>query len=176
MSRQFADAIDLVVRGVKSGLPLNDCLRSIAKETSPPMSVEFQHIYDDLKMGTSQDRALAKFFERVPLPEINFFVIVLAIQKKSGGNLSEALGNLSTVIRSRRLMREKVKALASEALASATIIACLPFLVGGLVFLTSPGYIMLLFTDPMGHLLLMIGACMFSMGIWVMRKMMSFDI
>ena len=176
MTRQFGDAIDMIVRGVKSGLPLNDCLRLISNESPAPMSIEFGHICDDLKMGTTVDKALAKLFKRVPLPEINFFVIVLTIQQKSGGNLSEALGNLSGVIRTRRLMREKVKALASEAIASASIIGCLPVAVGGMVYMTSPDYIMLLFTDPTGNFFLLFGVVMMSMGIFVMKRMMNFEI
>ena len=114
--------------------------------------------------------------KRVPLPEVNFFVIVLTIQAKSGGNLSEALGNLSKVIRERKMMREKIKAMSSEAKASAGIIASLPFAVGLMVFMTTPSYIMELFINPTGHMILFMGAGLMFTGITVMRRMISFDI
>ncbi len=175
MTNQFADALDIIVRGVKSGLPLTECLRIIARESPAPLGPEFEKLTDSISMGTNLDRALQKLYRRVPLPEINFFVIVLTIQSKSGGNLSEALGNLSSVIRSRRMMREKVKALSSEAKASAMIIGALPFVVGFLVFLSSRDYIMLLFTTETGHLQLTIGAVLMILGTTIMRKMINFD-
>ncbi len=175
MTNQFADAIDIVVRGVKSGLPLAECLQIIARESPAPLGPEFKTLTDSIAMGTNLERALQNFFRRVPLPEINFFVIVLTIQSKSGGNLSEALGNLSAVIRSRRMMREKIKALSSEAKASGMIIGALPFVVGGLVFVTTPSYILELFTTETGHFLLVLSTIMMTMGITIMRKMINFD-
>lgn len=176
MTAQFADAIDIIVRGVKSGLPLTECLRIIARESPAPLGTEFRTLTDNIKMGTTLDRALQMFFKRVPLPEVNFFVIVLTIQSKSGGNLSEALGNLSKVIRERKMMREKIKAMSSEAKASGGIIACLPFAVGIMVYLTTPAYIMELFTTSTGHMILFMGACLMFLGITVMRRMINFDI
>ncbi len=173
---QFADAIDIIVRGVKSGLPLNECLRIIARESPAPLGPEVRQLTDNLQMGNTLDQALRKFHLRVPLSEVNFFAIVLTIQSKSGGNLSEALGNLSAVIRSRKMMREKIKALSSEAKASALIIGCLPFAVSGMLFVTSPDYINLLFTTPTGHVILAMGAGLMFVGVTVMRKMISFDI
>lgn len=175
LTRQFGDGIDIIVRGVKSGLPLNECLRIIARESPAPLGPEFVTLTDALAMGTDLERALQNFYKRVPLPEINFFVIVLTIQSKSGGNLSEALGNLSSVIRQRRMMREKVKAMSSEAKASGMIIGALPFVVGGMVFMSSPDYIMELFITETGHFLIVLGASMMSAGIFVMRKMINFD-
>ena len=176
MTNQFADAIDIIVRGVKSGLPLSECLRIIAKESPEPLGGEFKTLTDNIQMGTTLERALQQFFKRVPLPEVNFFVIVLTIQSKSGGNLSEALGNLSKVIRERKMMREKIKAMSSEAKASAGIIASLPFAVGFMVFMTTPSYIMELFLNPTGHMILFMGACLMFTGVTVMRKMINFDI
>ncbi|MEL7040952.1 MAG: type II secretion system F family protein [Pseudomonadota bacterium] len=175
LMNQFADGIDIIVRGVKSGLPLTECLRIIARESPAPLGPEFKLLTDNLQMGMTTDRALQQFYKRVPLPEVNFFVIVLSIQAKAGGNLSEALGNLSTVIRSRKMMREKIKALSSEAKASAYIIASLPFAVGFMVYLTTPEYISELWTSSGGHTILFVGACMYSIGIFVMRKMINFD-
>jgi len=176
MLNQFADGIDIIVRGVKSGLPLTECLRIIANESPAPLGPEFQTLTDNIKMGMNNDRALQNFYKRVPLSEVNFFVIVLSIQAKAGGNLSEALGNLSIVIRSRKMMREKIIALSSEAKASAMIIGSLPFAVGFMVYMTTPGYIMTLFTEPTGHMILFMGFCLMALGITVMRRMISFDI
>lgn len=175
MTNQFADGIDVIVRGVKSGLPLTECLRIIAKESPAPLGPEFESLTDQLAMGTNVERALQNLYRRVPLPEINFFVIVLSIQTKAGGNLSEALGNLSAVIRSRRMMREKVKALSSEAKSSAMIIGALPFAVGTMVYITTPDYIMDLFITETGHLIIAMGAALMTTGITVMRKMINFD-
>lgn len=173
---EFANAIDVIVRGVKSGLPLNECLKIIAREAPQPLSGEFQRVCDGLSMGVPMDQCLTKFFERMPLPEVSFFSIVLAIQLKAGGNLSEALNNLSVVLRSRKLMREKINALSSEAKASAMIIGALPIAVCLMVSITSPDYMKLLFTDPTGHMGLLAGFVMMGSGILVMRQMINFDI
>ena len=175
MINQFADALDVIVRGVKSGLPLNECIRIIAKESPEPLRSEFATLADNLAMGAGTDRALNMFYKRVPLQEVNFFVIVLLIQSKAGGNLSEALGNLSSVIRSRKMMREKIKAMSSEAKASAMIIGSLPFAVGLLVFLTTPDYIMELFRTETGHVILAGGSLLMGTGIMTMKKMINFD-
>lgn len=175
MTNQFADAIDIIVRGVKSGLPLGECLRIIARESPAPLGPEFSALSDNISMGVDLDRALQTLYKRIPLPEINFFVIVLTIQAKAGGNLSEALGNLSIVIRSRRMMREKVKAMSSEAKASAGIIGVLPFAVATMVYLSTPSYIMELFTTELGHFWLFVAFCLYATGITTMRKMINFD-
>ncbi len=175
MIKQFGDGLDVIVRGVKSGLPLNECLQIIARESPAPLGPEFTTLTDSIAMGTNLERSLQNLYRRVPLPEINFFVIVLAIQSKAGGNLSEALGNLSSVIRQRRMMREKVKALSSEAKASAAIIGCLPFAVGLMVFFSTPDYIMQLFITETGHSILFTATCFMAIGIFVMRRMINFD-
>jgi tight adherence protein B len=173
-SGQFADSIDVIVRGVKSGLPLNECLRIIARESNEPVRTEFKNVCDGLALGVPLDQALQKMFDRMPLPEVNFFAIVLGIQAKAGGNLSEALSNLSTVLRARRLLREKIKALSSEAKASAWIIGAMPVIVIVLVYLTSPGYIIELFVRPMGNLILLASAMLMGMGVFVMKQMINF--
>ncbi|MFN3212653.1 MAG: type II secretion system F family protein [Henriciella sp.] len=175
LMNQFADGIDIIVRGVKSGLPLTECLQIIGRESPAPLGPEFQLLTNNLSMGMTTERALQQFYKRVPLPEVNFFVIVLSIQAKAGGNLSEALGNLSVVIRSRKMMREKIKALSAEAKASAGIIGVLPFAVAFMVYLTTPSYIMELFTSSGGHTVLFVGFCLYATGITVMRKMINFD-
>lgn len=173
---EFANAIDVIVRGVKSGLPLNECLKIIAREAPEPLAGEFRRLCDSTSMGVPLDQGLTKMFERMPLPEVSFFSIVLSIQLKAGGNLSEALNNLSVVLRSRKLMREKINALSSEAKASAAIIGALPICVCGIVYVTSPDYMGLLFSDPTGHMGLLAGTVMMSSGIFVMRQMINFDI
>ncbi len=172
---QFADALDVIVRGVKSGLPLNECLKIIARESPQPLGKEFESLVDGLAMGAQLEQALNKLYQRMPTQEVNFFSIVLGIQAKAGGNLSEALGNLSAVLRSRKLLREKIKALSSEAKASAMIIGSLPIIVMFLVYLTTPDYIMELFTNELGHLVLLIAACLMGTGIYIMRQMINFD-
>jgi tight adherence protein B len=173
---EFANAIDVIVRGVKSGLPLNECLKIIAREAPQPLAGEFQRLCDSVSMGVPMDQGLTKMFERMPLPEVSFFSIVLSIQLKAGGNLSEALNNLSTVLRSRKMMREKVNALSSEAKASAGIIGALPICVCTIVYMTSPDYMGLLFSDPTGHMGLLAGGVMMTLGVLVMRQMINFDI
>jgi tight adherence protein B len=173
-SSQFADAIDVIVRGVKSGLPLNECLKVIARESPQPIGGEFERVVDALAMGVSLDQALARLYQRTPIPEVNFFSIVLAIQAKGGGNLSEALGNLSGVLRSRKMLKEKIKAMSSEAKASAMIIGALPVVVMVLVYLTTPAYMMSLFTTEMGNFVLMIAATLMGLGIFIMRSMINF--
>lgn len=171
---QLADAIDVIVRGVKSGLPLGQCLRIIAGESPEPLRTEFQNLVDSQAMGVPLDIGLQRMYDRMPLAEVNFFNIVLVIQQKTGGNLSESLGNLSSVLRSRKLMKEKVKALSAEAKASAMIIGALPLFVMGMVYFTRPQYISILFTDPVGNFILICCVVMMSMGIFIMHKMVNF--
>ena len=171
----FPDAVDTIVRGVKAGLPLMDSMRIISLEAPEPLRGEFRSIMETQAIGMPIGEACAKLYERIPIPEANFFSIVIAIQSKSGGNLSEALGNLSRVLRDRKKMRAKIQAMSMEAKASAAIIACLPIAVMFIVYLTSPNYIELLWTHPMGRMLLAGSAVWMFMGVMVMRKMINFD-
>ncbi len=173
-SLAFPDAVDVIVRGIKTGLPVNDCFKIIAKESPMPVGPEFKRMVESLGVGLTLQQALERMYERMPTPELRFFTIVISIQQKTGGNLAEALSNLSTVLRARRMMGEKVKALSSEALASAGIIACLPPMVMILVMITQPSYMMLMFTDPRGHIMLAGAALLMGIGIFVMKKMISF--
>ena len=170
----FADAIDIIVRGIKSGLPVHDCLRIIARESPAPLGPEFQRLVENVAMGVALDQGLEKMYARMPTSELRFFTIVLAIQQKTGGNLAEALGNLSAVLRARKLMREKVKALSSEATTSAFIIGSLPPGVVLMITVTTPSYMALMYTDPRGHLMLLGGAIWMALGILVMRRMINF--
>ena len=172
----FADAVDVLVRGIKTGLPLNDCFKIIARESPEPLREEFQRLTEAMGVGQTLPEALDRMYERMPTPELNFFRIVIAIQQKTGGNLGEALTNLTTVLRARRMMREKIKAMSSEAVASALIIGSLPPLVMIIVLISSPGYMMTMFTDIRGHFMLLVSAAWMGLGIMAMRKMINFKI
>jgi tight adherence protein B len=171
----FPDAVDVIVRGIKAGLPLLDCLKMISLEAPEPVRSEFRSIVETQTIGIPIGDACAKLFERVPLPEANFFGIVVSIQQKAGGNLSEALGNLSRVLRERKRMKAKITAMSMEAKASASIIAALPITVMFLVYLTSPSYISLLWTEPLGRMMLAASAVWMVIGVLVMKKMINFD-
>jgi tight adherence protein B len=173
-TEEFPNATDVIVRGIKSGLPVHDCLKVIGKESPEPLASEFRKLVEATGMGMSIDHALEKMYERMPTSEVRFFAIVLSIQQKTGGNLAEALGNLSTVLRARKLMVEKIKAMSGEAVASAGIIGALPPAVMGMVFVTTPAYMMPLFTDPRGHLLLLGAGVWMGTGVFVMRRMINF--
>jgi tight adherence protein B len=171
----FPDAVDVIVRGVKAGLPLLDCIKMIALEAPEPLKSEFRVILETQAIGMPLGEACGKLYERTPLPEANFFGIVVAIQQKAGGNLSEALGNLSRVLRDRKKMKAKIQAMSQEAKASAGIIGALPIAVMTLVYLTSPQYISLLFTTSIGNMMLAASAVWMAMGVMVMKKMINFD-
>ena len=171
----FPDAVDVIVRGIKSGLPLMDCLKVIVGDSQEPVKSEFRTIVESQTVGLPLGDACLKLYERMPVAEANFFGIVIFIQQKSGGNLSEALGNLSRVLRDRKKMKAKISAMSMEAKASGAIIAALPIIVMLLVYLTSPQYIALLWTEKLGNLMLMGSAVWMSLGVFVMRKMINFD-
>jgi len=172
---ELPNGVDIIVRGVKAGLPLSDCIKIVAKEARDPVATEFQRIVETQVMGVSLPEAVSRLPDRIPLAEANFFAIVVAIQQKAGGGLSEALGNLSRVLRSRKSMQRKISALSAEAKSSAGIIGSLPLFVTGILYFIAPDYIMLLFTTTAGNII--IAGCLFWMflGIMVMRKMINFD-
>lgn len=172
----FPGSIDVIIRGVKAGLPVADCFRVIATEGQEPVRSEFRKIIESTAVGLSIGEGTERFAERVPTAEASFFSIVINIQQKAGGNLSEALTNLSNVLRDRKKMKGKIKAMSSEAKASAGIIGSLPFLVGGAVYLTTPSYMMVLFTTNAGKFVMGGSLLWMAIGIFIMRKMISFDI
>jgi len=173
---EFANAIDIIVRGIRSGLPLADCLGIIAEESPEPVRSEFVELVEQQRIGIPLAKAFERLYERVPLQEVNFFSIVIAIQSQTGGNLAEALSNLSGVLRDRYKMQAAVKALSAEAKASAMIIGALPPVVGLAVYLISPDYISLLWTEKIGQLMLMAAGVWMIIGILMMRKMSNFEI
>jgi tight adherence protein B len=172
---ELANAVDVIVRGVKAGLPIGDCLRIIATEAQEPVRSEFKYIVEQSALGIPLHEAVLKLYERMPVAEANFFCIVVSIQQKAGGNLSETLGNLSKVLRDRKKMKAKIVALSQEAKSSAAIIACLPPAVMIFVYMSTPQYISLLWTTELGRL--MLAGCLLWMftGVMVMRKMINFD-
>jgi len=172
---EFPNAVDVITRGIKAGLPLNDTIGIIATEAKEPVRTEFKKILETQKMGIPMTEAIQKLYKNVPLTEANFFGIVIAIQQSAGGNLSEALGNLSKVLRDRKKMKAKIQAMASEAKASAGIIGVLPPAVMIMIYLSTPDYIMLLFTTSTGHLILIGSAFWMGCGIMVMKQMINFD-
>lgn len=171
----FPDAVDVIVRGIKAGLPLLDSLKLIASEADEPVRGEIRGIIDTQTIGIPLGEACLKLYDRMPLAEANFFGIVISIQQRAGGNLSEALGNLSRVLRDRKKMKAKIRAMSMEAKASASIIGALPIAVMTLVYITSPQYMSMLWTEPLGRMMMLGSAVWMSIGIFVMRRMINFD-
>ncbi len=171
----FADAIDLIVRGIRSGLPINECFSVIAREFEPPLGEEFRLLVEGQNLGMTIDELMAKGIKRLPTPEYKFFAIVTQIQRQTGGNLAETLSNLSGVLRERKKMRDKAQAMASEAKASSMIIGSLPFIVGILLSVVNPSYIAVLFTTDTGNMLIGGGLFWMFCGSMVMRAMINFD-
>jgi tight adherence protein B len=173
--KALPDAVDVIVRGIKAGLPLFESIKVVAADAPEPLRGEFNAIIETQTIGIPLGEACSRLYERMPLPEANFFGIVVAIQQKSGGNLSEALGNLSKVLRDRKKMKEKIQAMSTEAKASAAIIGSLPPAVMFLVWLSTPDYISLLWTTHLGQFMLLCCVCWMTIGVLVMRKMINFD-
>ncbi len=173
--RDFADAIDVMVRGIKAGLPVSDALKVIAKETPAPVGPEFLDVVEGQRIGITIDQGLERMYERMPLAEVNFLAIVMAIQAKTGGNLAEALGNLSRVLRDRKKMKQKITSVSQEAKASAAIIGSLPFVIAGAMMVLNPAYLMPLFETKIGNVMLVGSGLWMGCGVLVMRKMINFD-
>ncbi len=171
---ELPNAVETIVRGVKAGMPLNDSIRVVAKEIKEPVRSEFVRVLEQQSIGKSMMEAVTVLYDRVPLPEVNFFIVVITVQQQAGGNLSEALGNLSHVLRNRMKMKAKIKAMSSEAKASAMIIGALPIVVAGLVSVASPAYLEPLFSTTLGHIWLGVGALMMFLGGFIMNRMIQF--
>jgi tight adherence protein B len=172
----FADAIDVMVRGLKAGLPVSEAMKIIASETRPPVGPEFSEVVEGQRVGITIDQGIMRMVDRMPLSEVNFLAIVMTIQSKTGGNLSEALANLSRVLRDRKKMKQKIRAVSQEAKSSAAIIGSLPFIIMGALTLLNPNYLNPLFDTDMGHILLVGSGTWMMIGVLVMRKMINFEI
>lgn len=173
-TRHFANSLDVLVRGIKSGLPVGECLAIIGRESPEPVGDEFHQLVEGQKMGVTIDTLLARGLERMPTSEYKFFAIVLQIQQQTGGNLAETLAGLSNVLRERKKMKDKISAMSSEAKSSAAIIASLPFFVAGMVSILSPSYLLPLFNETVGNYMLFGGIAWMGIGISVMAKMINF--
>jgi tight adherence protein B len=173
-TEEFANALDVIVRSVKTGLPTNEALKIVAKEIAEPVAGEFSKLVEGMKVGVALEQGLKRMYESMPTAEVSFFAIVMTIQQKSGGNLSEALGNLAGILRDRKRLQGKIKAMSSEAKASAMIIGSLPPAVMGMVYMASPDYIKMLFTEKVGNLMLVGCVLWMTTGVLVMKKMISF--
>ena len=174
-THHFADAVDVIVRGVQSGLPVNECLNIVARESPEPVGSEFRQVVEGIRVGLTLNEALTRSLERMPTQELKFFAVVLAIQQQTGGNLAETLSNLSGVLRDRKRMADKIAAMTAEARMTAMIIGSLPFCMIGILSLTAPDYISLLFADTIGHILIGLGLGSMSVGVFVMQRMIAFD-
>ncbi|WP_336486036.1 type II secretion system F family protein [Methylobacterium nigriterrae] len=173
---ELPNAVDVIVRGIRTGIPVSDCFRIVSREAEEPVRGEFKTVIETQTLGLSLTESIARLHDRVPVPEVNFFAIVISIQQQSGGNLSEALSNLSRILRERRKMAGKVQAMSMEAKASGGIIAALPFVVTMITYLTSPEYISLLWTTDTGKLALAGSAVWMMLGVFTMKKMINFKI
>jgi tight adherence protein B len=173
--KALPDAVDVIVRGIKAGLPLFESIKVVAADSPEPLRSEFNAIIETQTIGMPLGEACSRLYERMPVPEANFFGIVIAIQQKSGGNLSEALGNLSKVLRDRKKMGEKIQAMSTEAKASAGIIGSLPPIVMLLVWMSTPDYIALLWNTSLGQFMLLCCVGWMTIGVLVMKKMINFD-
>ena len=172
----FPDAIELMVRGLRSGLPITETLGVVANEIIGPVGIEFRAVADKMKIGRTMEAALQETADRLGTPEFQFFVITLAIQRETGGNLAETLSNLADVLRKRAQMKLKIKAMSSESKASAFIVGSLPFIVFGLVWMINPGYMGGFFTDQRLIVAGLGGLCWMGIGVFIMAKMVNFEI
>ena len=171
----FADAVDVMVRGLKAGLPVTDAMKVIAAETGPPVGPEFSEVVEGQRIGITIDQGIERMFDRMPLAEVNFLGIVMNIQSKTGGNLAEALNNLSKVLRDRKKMKAKIKAVSQEAKASAAIIGSLPVVIMGAMTVLNPEYLNPLFDTKTGNIMIAASLLWMGTGVLVMRKMINFD-
>ena len=172
----FPDAIDLIVRGLKSGLPASESITLVGQEIPDPVGIEFRRITDSVKLGQPMEVALTEAAGRIPANDFHFFVISLSVQKETGGNLTETLENLSNLLRRRQQMKLKIRAMSSEARASAYIIGSLPFAIGLIIYLMNPEYTSQLFLDPRGRVMVGVGLVWLTIGAAIMAKMVRFEI
>ena len=172
----FPDAIELMVRGLRSGLPITETLGIVAAELQGPVGVEFRGVADKMKIGRTMEAALQETADRLGTPEFQFFVITLAIQRETGGNLAETLSNLADVLRKRAQMKLKIRAMSSESKASAMIIGSLPFIVFGLIYMVNPVYLGGFFTDQRLIVAGLGGALWMGIGVFIMAQMINFEI
>ena len=175
-TKHFANAVDVIVRGVQSGLPVNECLNILAREAPEPINTEFQQIVEGIKIGQTLNEVLDRGLKRIPTTEYKFFAIVMAIQQQTGGNLAETLSGLSGVLRERKKMSDQIKAMTAEARTTAMIIGALPFCMTALMTLTSYAYISILWQETMGQYMIAGGILLMATGTFIMNSMIKFEI
>jgi tight adherence protein B len=175
-TKLFADAVDIIVRGIRSGLPVGECLAIIARESPDPVGAEFKLMVEGQRLGMTLKQALERACRRMPTADMKFFGVVLTLQQQTGGNLAETLAGLSNLLRGRKKMAAKIRAMSSEARMTASIIGCMPFLVALAIYALNPAYIMLLWTEPLGNVILYGGLFWMAIGIFVMKQLVSFEI
>jgi tight adherence protein B len=175
-TQKFPDAIELLVRGLRSGLPISETIGVVGSELDGPVGEEFRSVSDKMKIGRTMDVALQETADRLGTPEFQFFVITIAIQRETGGNLAETLANLANVLRMRAQMKLKIKAMSSESKASAYIIGALPFIVFGLIWFINGTYMQRFFIDERLIVIGLGGLCWMAIGSFIMSKMISFEI
>jgi tight adherence protein B len=173
---KFPDAIELLVRGLRSGLPVSETIGVVGNEVEGPVGEEFRMVADKMKIGMAMDAALQDTADRLGTPEFQFFVITIAIQRETGGNLAETLANLATVLRQRGQMKLKIKAMSSESKASAYIVGSLPFIVFGMIWMINAGYMQGFFSEPRLIIAGIGGLLWMGIGVFIMAKMVSFEI
>ncbi|TNE60963.1 MAG: type II secretion system F family protein [Alphaproteobacteria bacterium] len=175
-TQQFPEAIDLMVRGLKSGLPVNECMANVGRELTAPTGEEFRKITDSMRLGKQLEEALWETADRLDTPDFKFFVISLVVQRETGGNLGETLGNLSMILRQRQAMKLKVAAMSSEAKASAWIVGLLPFIMLGVILVANPTYGMILFTHPKAIIAGIVALGWMGLGIFIMSRLIKFEV
>jgi tight adherence protein B len=173
---QFPDTIDMIVRAVRSGLPVSEAIKVIADQVRPPIGPEFQRVVDAMKLGSTLDEALEAAAERIELAEFRFFIIALSIQQDTGGNLGETLENLSKMLRRRRAMKMKIRAVTAEARASASVLGSMPFVMFFLLMALNPEYEGAMINDTRGITMCVVGVVMAAIGIGIMLKLAKFQI
>lgn len=173
---QFPDAVDMIVRSVRSGHPLNTALRMIAENMDPPVRTEFRQLVDEIAYGRTTVEALIRMSTRIDEPDLQFFVVILSVQQETGGNLAEVLSNLSGIIRKRKQLRLRIKAMTSEGRATAYILGSLPILVFAAIHFTSPDYMTVLFTTDSGHFLLGLSVGLVGLAAFIVNRMLQIDI
>ena len=175
-TKQFPEAIDLMVRGLRSGLPVNECITNVGVELPAPTGTEFQKISDGMRLGKQLEEALWDTADRIDTPDFKFFVISLVVQRETGGNLGETLGNLSNILRQRQSMKLKIKSLSSEAKASAWIVGSLPFVMLAFIMMMNYDYGIVLFTHPKAIIIGMGTLLWMAIGVFIMSKMITFEV
>lgn len=173
---QFPDALDMIVRSVRSGFPLTTALQMLADNSDSPVKEEFRQVVDELGMGRNLSQALSRLAVRINQPDIKFFVVVLTVQQETGGNLAEIINNLSTILRKRKQLRHKIRAMTSEGRATAWVLGLLPVFVFCMLYIMQPDYLLPFFTDPIGMMMFGTAVGMVAVCAFIVKQMINVEI